>query len=171
MGPQFRSFYHVFSHKTPYMIEIVLLVKLIKSLLCNLITRNLLNQKKKLWLCECNGCVYWVRYLWFYYWVFTSTDGLLVPEGVICPVVSVSVLTLCITYLWHTQNWKIGKPNNFSFGSNKIKGPKQAQVTYVWGRRNLVWLIITYVVLTVLHQRFLFLLLSFLIHYFYCSES
>ena len=46
MGPQFRSFYHVFSHKTPYMIEIVLLVKLITSLLCNLITRNLLNQKK-----------------------------------------------------------------------------------------------------------------------------
>ena len=103
MGPQFRSFYHVFSHKTPYMIEIVLLVKLITSLLCNLITRNLLNQEKKyLWLCECHGCVYWVWYLWFYYyhWVFTSVDGLLVPEGVICPVVSVSVLTLCIRYLW-----------------------------------------------------------------------
>ena len=36
-----------------------------------------------------------IRYLrfYFYHWVDTSADGLLVPEGIICPVVSASELT------------------------------------------------------------------------------
>ena len=30
-----------------------------------------------------------------------------------------------ITFIRYSQNRKIGKPNNLSFGSNKTKGPKQ----------------------------------------------
>ena len=42
-----------------------------------------------------------LRYLHFYYyhWVDTSGGGLLVPEGIVRPVVSVSVLTWFIRYL------------------------------------------------------------------------
>ena len=49
-----------------------------------------------------------IRYLRFYYyhWVDTSAGGLLVPEGIIHPVVTVSVLTWFIRYLcFYCYHW------------------------------------------------------------------
>ena len=51
-----------------------------------------------------------------------------------------------ITFNRYAQDGNIGRPNNLL--SNKTKGPKQdsppsAKVTYAWGRRTLVLLIIT----------------------------
>jgi hypothetical protein len=49
----------------------------------------------------------WIWYLRFYYyhWIDTSAGGLLVPEGIISPVVSVSALTWFIryNYYWNLQ--------------------------------------------------------------------
>jgi len=48
------------------------------------------------------------RYLRFYYyhWVDTSACGLLVPEGIVRPVVGVSVLTWFIIYLrFYYYHW------------------------------------------------------------------
>jgi len=51
---------------------------------------------------------HWNWYLRFYYyhWVDTSAGGLLVPEGIILPVVSVSSLTWFIRYLrFYYYHW------------------------------------------------------------------
>jgi hypothetical protein len=46
-----------------------------------------------------------IRYLSVYYcyWVKTSAGGLLVPEGIIRPVVSVSAMTLYIIYIFYRK--------------------------------------------------------------------
>jgi hypothetical protein len=38
---------------------------------------------------------------YYYHWVDTSADGLLVPEGIIHPVVSASALTWFIRYIYY----------------------------------------------------------------------
>ena len=43
------------------------------------------------------------RRFYYYHWVDTSVGGLLVPEGIIRPVVSASELTWCIRYI-HYRN-------------------------------------------------------------------
>jgi hypothetical protein len=53
-----------------------------------------------------------------------------------------------VSFIRYAQNRKIGKPNNLKLlGAIKPKClnrlPKSAKVTYVWGERTLVWLIIT----------------------------
>jgi hypothetical protein len=55
-----------------------------------------------------------IRYLrfYFYHWVDTSADGLLVPEGIICPVVSASELTsIYFLNLQFLNNIRIRKKN------------------------------------------------------------
>ena len=44
-----------------------------------------------------------IRYLrlYYYHWVDTSTGRLLVPDGIIRPVVSASTLTWCIRYIYY----------------------------------------------------------------------
>jgi len=46
---------------------------------------------------------YYGRYLnlYYYHWVDTSTGGLLVPEDIICPVVSVFALTWFIRFIYY----------------------------------------------------------------------
>jgi len=39
--------------------------------------------------------------LYYYHWVNTSSGGILVPEGIIRPVVSASVLTWFIRYIYY----------------------------------------------------------------------
>jgi hypothetical protein len=37
----------------------------------------------------------------YYHWIDTSADGLLVPEGIIRPVISASALTCLIRYIYY----------------------------------------------------------------------
>ena len=49
--------------------------------------------------CLRNNCIPINVHIIRYHWVDTSAGGLLVPEGIINPVVNVSVLTWFIIYL------------------------------------------------------------------------
>ena len=49
--------------------------------------------------CLRNNCILINVHIIRYHWVDTSAGGLLVPEGIISPVVNVSVLTWFIIYL------------------------------------------------------------------------
>jgi hypothetical protein len=64
-----------------------------------------------------------IRYLFFYYyhWVHTTAGGLLVPEGIIRPVVSVSALTWFIRYVYY---WKLQFLHNVIINKSKMFLPQ-----------------------------------------------
>jgi hypothetical protein len=45
----------------------------------------------------------WYLRFYYYYWVDTPDDGLLVPEGIIRPVVSASALIWFIRYIYYSN--------------------------------------------------------------------
>ena len=62
---------------------------------------------------------------YYYHWVDISASGLLFPEGIIRPVVSVSALTWVIRYIYY---WNLQFLNNVIINKTKILLP-QAMVT------------------------------------------
>jgi hypothetical protein len=55
-------------------------------------------------------------------WVDTSTGELLVPEGIICPVVSVSALTWFIRFSYY---WNLQFLNNVIINKTKFLLPQK----------------------------------------------
>jgi hypothetical protein len=58
---------------------------------------------------------------YYYHWVDTSASGLLFPEGIIRPVVSVSALTWVIRYIYY---WNLQFLNNVIINKTKILLPQ-----------------------------------------------
>jgi hypothetical protein len=59
----------------------------------------------------------WYQHLYCYQRVDTSAGGLLVPEGIILPVVGVSAVTLFIIYIYY---WNVQFLNNVIFIKTKV---------------------------------------------------
>jgi hypothetical protein len=63
----------------------------------------------------------WISTFYCYHWVDTSPGGLLVPEGIIRPVVSVSALTWFIRYIYY---WNLQFLNNVIIDKTKVLLPQ-----------------------------------------------
>ena len=57
----------------------------------------------------------------YYHWIDTSAGGLLIPEGIIRPVVSVSALTCLIIYIYY---WNAQYLNNVIIIKFKVHLPR-----------------------------------------------
>jgi len=74
---------------------------------------------------------YYVRYLnlYYYHWVDTSASGLLVPESITRPVVSVSELTWFIRYICY---WNIRFQNNVIINKTKLPPSEIDDRSWFW---------------------------------------
>ena len=63
----------------------------------------------------------WYLRFYYYHWVHTSAGGLLVPDGIIRPVVSASALTWFIRYIYY---WNLEFLNNVIIHKTKALLPR-----------------------------------------------
>ena len=68
----------------------------------------------------CRRRAIWYLRFYYYHWVDTSDDGLLVHEGIICPVVSASALKWLIRYIYY---WNLQFLNNVTLMEIKVLFP------------------------------------------------
>jgi hypothetical protein len=63
----------------------------------------------------------WISTFYYYHWVDTSAGELLVPEGIIRPVVSASALTWFIRYIYY---WNLQFLKNVIIHKTKVLLPQ-----------------------------------------------